>query len=135
MTHLPHNNKIEGLKRMIWIFENGKYNFSKILINHNTEETINQTLEMGAWFGLSVYPVTKLTPNQVIDIVNRYGTDRLMVNSAADWRVSNPLSVPLTSKEMRMKGCKQENIEKVTITNAHHFYKQSQKFSWKPKFC
>jgi predicted metal-dependent TIM-barrel fold hydrolase len=132
MIHLPHNNKIEGLKRMIRIFENGKYDFSKILIDHNTEETINQTLEMGAWAGLSVYPVTKLTPNRVIDIVNRYGTDRLMVNSAADWGVSNPLSVPLTAKEMRMRGCKQEDIEKITFTNAYNFYKQSQKFTWKP---
>ena len=91
MIHLPHNNKLEGMKRMQKIFETGHYDFNKILIDHNTEETIKKTLEIGAWAGLSVYPVTKLSPDRVIRIVNQYGSDRIMVNSAADWGFSNPL--------------------------------------------
>ena len=70
MIHLPHYNKLEGMKRMQKIFETGQYDFNKILIDHNTEETIKMTLDFGAWAGLSVYPVTKLSPDRVIKIVN-----------------------------------------------------------------
>lgn len=132
MIHLPHQNKTEGMRRMEKIFENGQYDYDKILIDHNTEETIRKTLDLGAWAGLSVYPVTKLSPDRVIKIVNKYGSDRIMVNSAADWGVSDPLSVPLTAKEMRKNGCSHEDIEKVTFHNAFDFYKQSEKFTWRP---
>lgn len=132
MVHLPHKNKSKGMERMERIFENGNYDLNKILIDHNTEETIEKTLDLGAWAGLSVYPVTKLSPERVIKIVQRYGSDRIMVNSAADWGVSDPLSVPLTAREMRKSGCKSNEIENVTFVNAYEFYKQSEKFTWKP---
>jgi uncharacterized protein len=132
MIHLPHQNKPEGMERMKRIFENGNYDFNKILIDHNTEETIKMTLDMGAWAGLSVYPVTKLSPDRVINIVNKYGSDHIMVNSAADWGISDPLSVPLTAKEMGRNGSSIKDIEKVTFLNAYEFYKQSPKFTWRP---
>ena len=37
------------------------------------------------WAGLSVYPITKLSPERVMNIVKKYGTDRIMVHGAADW--------------------------------------------------
>ena len=89
-------------------------------------------MELGAWAGLSVYPYTKLSPERVIDIVNKHGSDKIMVNSAADWGISNPLSVPLTAREMRKNNCKREDIDKVTFFNAYDFYKQSEKFTWTP---
>jgi uncharacterized protein len=132
MIHLPHYNKLEGMKRMQKIFENGQYDLDKILIDHNTEETIKMTLDLGAWAGLSVYPVSKLSPNRVIDIIKQYGSERIMVNSAADWGVSDPLSVPLTAREMRMHSCKGSDIERVTFLNAFEFYRQSDNFTWRP---
>ncbi len=132
LIHLPHQNKPEGMRRMEEIFKKGNYDFNKILIDHNTEETIKKTLEIGAWAGLSVYPVTKLSPDRVIKIVNEYGSEHIMVNSAADWGVSDPLSVPLTAKEMRKCGSSAKDIENVTFLNAFEFYKQSEKFTWRP---
>jgi predicted metal-dependent TIM-barrel fold hydrolase len=132
MIHLPHYNKPEGMNRMKQIFETGTCDFKRILIDHNTEETIKMTLEMGAWAGLSVYPVSKVTPERVINIVKQHGSERVMVNSAADWGVSDPLSVPLTALEMRKNGCRSIDIENVTFTNAFEYYKQSEKFTWRP---
>jgi len=114
------------------IFQTGNYNFDKILIDHNTEETIKKTLDWGAWAGLSVYPVTKLSPKRVIDIVTMYGSEKLMVNSAADWGISDPLSVPLTAREMRKNGCRVKDIENITFYNAYDFYRQSKNFTWRP---
>ena len=141
--HLPHNNKVEGMKRIEHILKASNddkrkanklniYNREKILVDHNVEETIELTLELGMWAGLSVYPVTKLSPERAIKIIEKHGTERIMIHSAADWGVSDPLSVPLTAREMRKAGFSSTDIEKVTFYNAYEFFKQSPKFTWKP---
>ena len=97
-VHLLHNNKNEGIKRIENILlNNNKYNRNKILIDHNLEETIEKTLELGMWAGISVYPITKLSPERAMNIIKKHGTDRIMVHSAADWGISDPLSVPIKS--------------------------------------
>jgi predicted metal-dependent TIM-barrel fold hydrolase len=147
-VHLPHNNKLEGMKRIERILLNdddggddheknkgggSKYQREKILVDHNVEETIEKTLELGMWAGLSVYPVTKLSPERAIKIIKKYGTERIMIHSAADWGISDPLSVPLVAREMRKSGEFTINdIEKVTFYNAYEYYKQSDRFNWKP---
>ena len=136
-VHLPHNNKPEGMKRIEQILndnKNGtKYNRKKMLVDHNVEETVEKTLQLGMWAGLSVYPVTKLSPERVMKIIKKYGTERIMIHSAADWGISDPLSVPLTAREMRKEGGFSINdIEKVTFYNAYEFFRQSPRFTWKP---
>ena len=138
-VHLPHNNKPEGMKRIERILLNdknkgdSKYNREKILVDHNVEETIEKTLELGMWAGLSVYPVTKLSPERAIKIIKKYGTERIMIHSAADWGISDPLSVPLVAREMRKSGeFTISDIERVTFYNAYEYYKQSNRFNWKP---
>jgi uncharacterized protein len=147
-VHLPHNNKLEGMKRIERILLNddgggddyeenkgagSKYQREKILVDHNVEETIEKTLELGMWAGLSVYPVTKLSPERAMKIIKKYGTERIMIHSAADWGISDPLSVPLVAREMRKSGEFTINdIEKVTFYNAYEYYKQSNRFNWKP---
>ncbi len=110
-----------------------KYDSTKMLIDHNVEETIAQTLEMGMWAGLSVYPVTKLSPEMAIKILDKYGTERVMIHSASDWGRSNPLSVPVVAQEMKKSGQFTDyEIDKVTFSNAIEFFKQSPKFNWNP---
>ena len=140
-VHLPHNNKQEGMKRIEKILLNNedenkggsKYKREKILVDHNVEETIEKTLELGMWVGLSIYPVTKLSPERAMKIIKKYGTEHIMIHSAADWGISDPLSVPLVAREMRKSGEFSINdIEKVTFYNAYEYYKQSDRFNWKP---
>jgi hypothetical protein len=135
-VHLPHKNKPEGMRRMERILNDGdrgrKYKRHCILVDHNEEETIQATLELGMWAGLSVYPVTKLSPKRAMDIIRKHGTDRIMIHSAADWGVSDPLSVPLVAMEMRKAGFTTNEIERVTFYNAYDFFKQSPRFTWKP---
>jgi len=134
--HLPHNNKPEGMKRIEQILKSdtsGKYDTKKILVDHNVEETIEKTLELGMWAGLSVYPITKLSPERAMRLIKKYGQERIMIHSAADWGISDPLSVPLVAREMRKERAFGINdIEKVTFYNAYDFFKQSERFTWRP---
>ncbi|MDQ3885406.1 MAG: TatD family hydrolase [Thermoproteota archaeon] len=134
-VHLPHTNKPEGMRRIEKILntERGKhYNRDKILVDHNVEETTGKTLDLGMWAGLSVYPVTKLSPERAMNIIKKYGTERIMIHSAADWGPSDPLSVPLVAREMRKAGFSINEIERVTFYNAYEFFKRSSRFTWKP---
>jgi predicted metal-dependent TIM-barrel fold hydrolase len=143
-VHLPHNNKTEGMKRIEGMLMANtyddrrkgvrvdRYDRKKILVDHNVEETIEQTLELGMWAGLSVYPITKLSPERAIKIIKKHGTERIMIHSAADWGISDPLSVASTAREMRRAGFSTSDIEKVTFYNAYEFFRQSPKFTWKP---
>jgi len=134
MIHLPHINKKDGIERTKSVLKSknllGLTN--KILIDHNTEETIQKTLELGCWAGLTVYPITKLSPTRAIKMIEKYGVDKIMINSSADWGISDPLSVPLVAREMKKKGFSKNDIEKVTFYNAFEFFKQSAKFLWRP---
>src|SRR5215204_2356044 len=135
-VHLPHKNKPEGMRRIELILnsERGRrYNRHNILIDHNVEETIEKTLEFGMWAGLSVYPVSKLSPERAMNIIKKYGTERIMIHSAADWGASDPLSVPLVAREMRKAGFSINEIERVTLYDAYEVFKQSLRFSWKPE--
>ncbi|MDP9211461.1 MAG: hydrolase TatD, partial [Thermoproteota archaeon] len=87
---------------------------------------------LGCWAGLTVYPITKLSPSRAIDIIEKNGLDKIMINSSADWGVSDPLSVPLVAEEMKKRGFSFNDIEKVTFYNAFEFFKQSTKFQWRP---
>ncbi len=65
-------------------------------------------------------------------IIKKHGSDNIMIHSAADWGVSDPLSVPLVAREMRKSGdFTTTDIEKVTFYNAYNFFKQSSKFLFK----
>lgn len=134
--HLPHENKTEGINRIERILQEDnkhRYDRKKILVDHNVEETIEKTLTLGMWAGLSIYPFTKLSPVRAMKIIKKHGTERIMVHSAADWGVSDPLSVPLVAREMRRSGeFTNEDIEKVTLDNAYEFFRQSRRFTWKP---
>ena len=118
---------------VVVVSSHSKYNREKILVDHNVEETIEKTLKLGMWAGLSVYPVTKLSPKRAMKIIKKYGTEHIMIHSVADWGISDPLSVPLVAREMRKSGEFTINdIEKVTFYNAYEYYKQSDRFNWKP---
>ena len=134
--HLPHNNKPEGIRRIEHILRSdtgGKYSREKILVDHNVEETIGKTLELGMWAGLSVYPITKLSPDRAIRIIKEHGTEHIMIHSVADWGISDPLSVALVAREMRKQGgFSTRDIEKVTFYNAYDFFRRSHRFTWRP---
>ena len=55
---------------------------------------------------------------RMVKVVEQYGPERIMVNSAADWGISDPLAIPKTAALMKMRGISIETIQKVTYQNA-----------------
>ena len=125
MVHSPHRDKKNGIIRSIEVAAEVGVPMHKLVIDHNNEETVDDTLNAGAWAAFTIYPHTKMGSERMVEIVKRYGPERIIVDSSADWGVSDPLSVPKTAKLMLERGVDAATVEKVTWQNALDVYAQS----------
>jgi predicted metal-dependent TIM-barrel fold hydrolase len=131
IVHLPHVDKLKGALRTLEIIDELGANRDRIIIDHNTEDTIALSRESGCWSGMTVYPISKLTPQRVSDIIREYGSERMIVNGSADWGVSDPLSLVKVVNHMANDGHSEETIRDLVFKNAMAFYGQSEK--WRPE--
>jgi predicted metal-dependent TIM-barrel fold hydrolase len=125
LVHTPHRNKKEGTLRSMDICEEHGLDPSKVIIDHNNEETVKDVLDRGYWTAFTIYPGTKMGNERMVDIVKVYGTKRIFIDSAADWGHSDPLGVPKTAKLMLQRGISEDDVKKVCYQNALDAYKQS----------
>jgi predicted metal-dependent TIM-barrel fold hydrolase len=132
IVHLPHVNKLKGAQRCVEIIRSMNLNVARIILDHNTEETIALSRDSGCYCGMTVYPISKLSPERVSSIIRQYGADRTVVNGSADWGVSDPLSLVKVVDRLQADGHAPDTIEKIVCRNAMTFYSQSP--NWQPKF-
>jgi predicted metal-dependent TIM-barrel fold hydrolase len=125
MVHSPHRDKKRGIVRSLAIAREVGVPMAKLVIDHNNEETVEDTLEAGAWAAFTIYPHTKMGSERMVAIAKRYGPERLIVDSSADWGVSDPLAVPKTAALMLERGLAREAVELLTWQNALDAYGQS----------
>ncbi len=132
LVHTPHDtpkvSKKEGTARILDILREFAYDPSLIVVDHNTEETMPLTRKTDYWAGLTVYPYSKLNPRRVVDILKKWGLERITVNSSADWGVSDPCSLPKTAAFMAEQGFTATQIQKIMFDNPLAFYSQTPKF-------
>ena len=124
-VHTPHRDKKKGTELSMAIALEHGIDPSMVIIDHNNEETVESVLDQGFWAAFTIYPFTKMGNERMVEIVKKYGSERIMVNSAADWGISDPLAVPKTAALMKIKGISDENIRLVTYQNAIDAFAQS----------
>jgi predicted metal-dependent TIM-barrel fold hydrolase len=125
MVHSPHRDKKRGIVLSLEIAKEMGLAMEKLVIDHNNEETVEHTLDSGAWAAFTIYPHTKMGSQRMVEIVRTYGPERIIVDSSADWGVSDPLSVPKTARLMIESGIEESTVEAVTWQNALDAYAQS----------
>jgi predicted metal-dependent TIM-barrel fold hydrolase len=123
--HTPHRDKKTGTQRSMDIAVEHGIDPSMVIIDHNNEETVKEVLDRGFWAAFTIYPFTKMGNERMVEIVKSYGTERIIVNSAADWGISDPLAVPKTAALMKLMGIPDKDIELVTFINAITAFGQS----------
>ena len=125
IVHTPHVEKLKGTLRTIEVIGRVGFPPERLIIDHNTEETIAAARESGCWCGHTVYPVTKLSPERAVNILEKHGLEKMLINSSCDWGPSDPLMVPRTVLEMRRRGFSDAEIRKVVWDNPVAFFEQS----------
>lgn len=129
MVHTPHRDKTRGTRRSMDIALEHGLEPHKVVIDHNTEETIKETLDRGFWAAFTLYPKTKMGSERMVEVVRRFGTERVFIDSSADWGVSDPLAVPKTARLMLARGISPEDVHKACYANALACYGQSGQFN------
>lgn len=125
LVHTPHRDKKRGTERSLAVVREAGFPEERVLIDHNNEETLPLVLRTGCWAGHSIYPKSKMDEARMAALVRHYGTERIIINSAADWGVSDPLKVPKTVTTMRASGVTDADIETIVWRNPVTFFAQS----------
>lgn len=130
LIHTPHlEDKFQGTKMIVdMLVHDTRVDRSRVLVDHVEEHTIQEVLDQGFWAGMTLYPVTKCTPARAADMIERFGPERLMANSAGDWGPSKPTAIPDLIMELKRRGHSRELIRRVVYENPCKFFSQSKNF-------
>jgi len=134
LVHTPHVDKLEGTARLIRNCKDVGLDPDLVEIDHCTEETVRAVVDAGYWAGFTIYPVTKLSPERAVSVLKQYGTERMLVNSSADWGPSDPLSVPKLAVLMQQSGFPEEQVQRLVWDNPVRFFGQSGRLKEQPLY-
>lgn len=125
LVHTPHRDKAAGTRRTLELVEASGLRPETVIIDHNNELTAPEVLASGCWAGFSIYPGTKMDEQRMVRVLQEHGPERIIVNSACDWGVSDPLKVPKTVAAMQAAGFDEDDIDRVVWRNPVEFFGQS----------
>lgn len=125
MVHTPHRDKYQGTVRTMDLCEEHGLPPSRVIIDHNNETTVKTVLDRGYWAAFTLYPQTKMGSERMVSIARQYGSERIFIDSSADWGVSDPLSVPKTANLMLQSGIPPQDVRLLCYGNALAAYGQS----------
>jgi len=133
LIHTPHlEDKHKGTSIITSILKNDqRIKPERVLIDHCEEHTIRMARDAGFWAGLTIYPVSKVTPVRGADLLEQFGPQMICVNSASDWGESHPANMIDTCLEYRRRGHSEVEALQIFFDNPCRFFSQSGK--WKLK--
>jgi predicted metal-dependent TIM-barrel fold hydrolase len=125
LVHTPHRDKVKGTSRSLAVVREAGLDPGRVLIDHLNEVTVAAVAQSGCWMGFSIYPDTKMSPDRMVKLLRQYGTERILVNSAADWGRSDPLLTRVTGEAMLAVGFTADDVDRVLWRNPVEFFGQS----------
>jgi predicted metal-dependent TIM-barrel fold hydrolase len=134
LIHTPHlEDKYKGTRISVDVLTRYRdLEPGRVMVDHAEEHTLDMILEHGFWAGLTLYPQTKISPQRAVDVIERYGPDRICVAGACDWGPSDPIAVPRFVMEMRRRRLPEDLIQRVVLENPVRFLGQSPNFRVPP---
>jgi uncharacterized protein len=132
--HTPHlADKKKGATMLLDCLKNRRdIDPARVTFDHMEEHTIRPVLEAGFWAAMTIYPQTKNSPARVVDAVERYGLDRIMVDASGDWGPSDPGTLHDAIIEMRRRGHSEAELDTLFYNNPCRFLGQCPKFKPRP---
>ncbi|OKI00779.1 hydrolase TatD [Streptomyces sp. CB02923] len=122
LVHTPHRDKAAGLRRTLDVLRESALPPDHVVLDHLNETTVGEATDSGCWLGFSLYPDTKMDPDRMVRILRLHGTGRVLVNSAADWGRSNPLTTRRVGEAMLAAGFTEDDVDQVLWRNPVEFY-------------
>ena len=123
MIHTPHRDKKRGTLRTMDVLAEHRFDPRRCVIDHNTEETVQEVLDRG--YLRRLLDLSADQDGQRAHDRDRapLWAERIIVDSACDWGVSDPLAVPKTAALMAdARHRSRDAIRQVTYDNALAVY-------------
>ncbi len=132
LIHTPHlADKYKGTRMILDVLANDpRIKPGRVLIDHVEEHTIKLARDAGFWVGMTLYPATKCTPKRAVDMIDQFGQERIMANSAGDWGPSNPMALPEFIQELRRRGYNETEVHKLVYENPIRFFRQAKTWNF-----
>jgi len=124
-VHTPHRDKKSGTILSMDVAVEMGVKPEHVVIDHNNEETVEDVLDRGFWAAFTIYPNTKMGNERMVEVARKYGSNRIFIDSSADWGVSDPLAVPKTARLMLERGIAEKDVEAICYGNALKAFGQS----------
>lgn len=132
LVHTPHRDKAAGTRRTLDVVRESGIDPAHVVLDHLNELTVGMVLDRGCWAGFSIYPRSKMSEDRIVDILTEHGGDRVLVNSAADWGRSDPLTTRNTADAMLAAGFGEDTVDRVLWRNPVAFYGRSGRLDLDP---
>jgi uncharacterized protein len=117
MIHTPHRNKKAGTSHSMDVCIEHGLDPSKVIVDHNNEETVQEVLDRGFWAAFTIYPNTKMGNARMVEVVRQYGCNRIIVDSSADWGAIHSQFLRLLNS--CKKGEFQKRIYELSVMKMH----------------
>ena len=133
--HAPHlRDKLKGTRMMLdCLRAHGGVDPERVCFDHSEEHTVGLIRDAGFWASMTIYPVTKNSPARVVDTLETFGIDHMMVDASGDWGPSDPGTLHQAIFEMRRRGYDDDLVETVFYDNPCYFLGQNPKFAFEPR--
>jgi predicted metal-dependent TIM-barrel fold hydrolase len=125
VVHTPHRDKAAGTLRILELVDESGIDPAAVVIDHLNELTVEAVARSGCWMGFTIYPDTKMDPTRMALIAQRHGLDRVLINSAADWGISDPLATLATRDALLAAGFEEKEADRVFWDHPVEFYGRS----------
>lgn len=125
LVHTPHRDKLAGTRRTLAVVAESGIEPGWVVVDHLNELTVGLVADSGCWMGFSIYPETKMDERRMVALLKEYGTERILVNSAADWGRSDPLKTYHVALAMLEAGFTESDVDDVLWRNPVEFYGRS----------
>ncbi len=131
LIHTPHlEDKYQGTRMILdMLCDDRRLDRSRVLVDHVEEHTVRHVLDDGFWAGMTLYPVSKCTPQRAVrhdrDVRPRAAAGELGRRLGA---VASRPPCPISSWRCAAAAIPRALIRKIVYENPLEFFSQSRNF-------
>lgn len=120
IVHTPRTNKVEITEKIVKLLDE-HINPRLVQLDHVDFSIVDSIIDKEYSLGITIQPL-KMSTEETIQMLEKYGYDKFILDSDISYAPSNPLSLPETKHELEKMGVNKNSINKVMFENVLKFY-------------
>ncbi|WP_292473970.1 TatD family hydrolase [Methanosphaera sp.] len=120
IVHTPRTNKVEITEKIVKLLDE-YINPRLVQLDHVDFSIVDSIIDKGYSLGITIQPL-KMSTEDTIQMLEKYGYDKFVLDSDISYAPSNPLSLPQTKHELEKMSVNKNSINKVMFENVLKFY-------------